>query len=136
MHAITVAALSGVKVKLLLPGVSDSRFIDFAARSYYEEMLDAGVEIYLYQKGFMHAKTLIIDSAISIVGSANLDIRSLELNFEVNAIVYDTTFSENLRAEFCKDLNDSRKLDPEAWKKRPHYQQLLEKLSRLFSALM
>ena len=73
-----------------MPGISDSYLVNFAAQSYYNELLKAGVEIYLYGKGFVHAKTLVVDREIAIVGTANMDFRSFDLNFEVNAIVYDT----------------------------------------------
>ena len=82
LDALCVSAISGVKIKLLAPRVSDSVIVNAAAKSFYAEILDAGVEIYLYKKGFVHAKTVVADGELAIVGSANLDQRSFELNFE------------------------------------------------------
>lgn len=136
MDALSIASLSGVSVKLLLPGISDSKFIDLAGRSYYEDLLNAGVEIYLYRKGFMHAKVLVTDSRVSVIGSANMDFRSLELNFEANAIIYDQDFSTQLRDVFYEDLSHAVKIDAEAWRKRPWRIELAEKLARLTSPLL
>jgi cardiolipin synthase len=110
-EAIRVAALSGLSVKLLVPGICDSNFVNAASKSYYKELLLAGVEIYMYQKGFVHAKTLVTDGKLSVIGTANMDYRSFELNFEVNVILYDKECSEKLRSVFFKDLEDSEKID-------------------------
>jgi cardiolipin synthase len=110
--------------------------VNAAGRSYYGELLAAGVEIYLYEKGFVHAKTMITDSSLSIIGTANMDMRSFELNFEVNAIVYDQKISRQLRSTFFDDLTDAKKIDAKKWNSRPAYKQLPEKLARLFSPVM
>ncbi|MGN6292567.1 MAG: cardiolipin synthase [Chitinophagaceae bacterium] len=136
LEALTIAALSGLSVKLLVPGISDSKLVNAAARSYYEELLKAGVEIYQYQKGFIHAKTLVADGKLSVVGTANMDFRSFELNFEVNALVYDVDFSRQLRAAFYNDLKNAEKIDPLAWAARPVYKQMREKVARLLSPLL
>jgi cardiolipin synthase len=119
-----------------VPGICDSKFVNAASKSYYAEMLLAGVEIYMYQKGFVHAKTIVTDSKLSVIGTANMDYRSFELNFEVNVILYDQVISEKLRTVFFKDLEDAEKIDPERWCKRPAYKQLPEKLARLFSPVL
>ncbi len=136
MNALVVSALGGLRVKLLVPYDSDSVFVNAAARSYYIELLNAGVEIYLYQKGFMHAKTMIADRKISVVGTANMDHRSFDLNFEVNAIVYDKDFANELRATFIHDLEDSIKIDQLEWENRPVYRKLLNKIARLVSPML
>jgi cardiolipin synthase A/B len=136
MNALHVAALSGVQIKILVPGKSDSAFIDAAARSYYGELLAAGVEIYLYKKGFVHAKTMVSDSQLSIIGTANMDHRSFELNFEVNSMIYDTTTARQLRDIFFDDIKDSIRINPNTWKRRPFRKQLPEKLVRLLSPLL
>ena len=135
-EALKVAALSGLSVKLLVPGICDSNFVNAASKSYYKELLLAGVEIYMYQKGFVHAKTLITDGKLSVIGTANMDYRSFELNFEVNVILYDKEFSEKLRTVFFKDLEHAEKIDKERWCNRPAHIQLPEKLARLFSPVM
>lgn len=136
LHALTVAALGGVKVKLLVPGIADSALVNAAAWSYYDDMLHAGVEIYLYQKGFIHSKTVVIDQTVSMVGTANMDNRSFELNFEVNAVVYDEAVSEQLRTSFYQDLQHAEKINLEEWRQRPHLKQFFEKLARLLSPLL
>ena len=136
LEAIRIAALSGLSVKLLVPGICDSKLVNAASRSYYEDLLLAGVEIYLYQKGFVHAKTLVADGMLSVIGTANMDYRSFELNFEVNVLVYDQVLSEQLRSVFFNDLEDAEKIDPQRWCKRPAYKQLPEKLARLFSPVL
>jgi cardiolipin synthase len=136
LDALVVAALGGVNVKLLVPGVSDSMLVNTAARSYYDDLLKAGVEIYLYHKGFVHAKTLVADRKIAIVGTANMDYRSFDLNFEVNAIVYDNSVAGELADVFYKDIEDAEKIDTATWEDRAAWKQLLEKTARLVSPLL
>lgn len=136
LEALRIAALSGLSVKLLVPGISDSKFVNAASKSYYNDLLQAGVDIYMYRKGFVHAKTLVTDGKLSIVGTSNMDYRSFELNFEVNAIIYDGHFGKQMRKVFFDDLKDAEKIDPELWYKRPAYKQFPEKIARLFSPIM
>ena len=136
LEALRIAALSGLSVKLLVPGVGDSKFVNAASKSYYKDLLCAGVDIYMYQKGFVHAKTLVTDGNLSIIGTANMDYRSFELNFEVNVILYDKIFSEKLRTVFFKDIEDAEKIDTETWCNRPAYKQLPERVARLFSHVL
>lgn len=88
MDALIIAIQSGLDVKILVPGISDSKMVNAAASAYYTELLQYGAEIYLYNKGFVHAKTMVIDDDLAIIGSANMDYRSFDLNFEVNVLVY------------------------------------------------
>lgn len=136
IDALRIAALSGLKVKLLVPGVCDSKIVNAASQSNYNDLLRAGVEIYLYQKGFVHAKTMVTDNKLIIVGTANMDYRSFELNFEVNAIVYDATTANKLRAIFFDDLKDAQKIDKDQWLARSWFTQFPEKLARLFSPVL
>jgi cardiolipin synthase len=136
VDALIIASLSGISVKLLVPGISDSILVNYAARSYYGDLLKAGVEIYQYTKGFVHAKTLVADSKIAIVGTANMDFRSFDLNFEVNAIVYDVEISDELRNVFYDDLKNAEMIDAAAWASRSKFKQLLEKTARLVSPLL
>ena len=121
---------------MLVPGVSDSRIVNAAAKSYYNKLLEAGVEIYLYQKGFVHAKTMVTDSLLTLLGTANMDYRSFELNFEVNALVYDKEIAEEMRSTFFEDLKDAEKIDKDVWLSRPWHVQLPEKFARLFSPVL
>jgi len=136
IDALVVSAMGGVKVRLLVPGISDSRIVNAAARSYYSDLLDAGVEVYQYQKGFVHAKTLVADRKLAIVGTANMDNRSFELNFEVAALVYDEATARELATVFEKDITDALRIDPYDWQNRPWYKELLEKTARLVSPLL
>ena len=136
LDALIIASLSGISVRLLVPGKSDSMLVDGAASSYYDDLLKAGVEIYQYRKGFIHAKTFVADSKIAIVGTANMDFRSFDLNFEVNAIVYDADIANELRAIFFDDLKDAERIDPDLWHKRSRMKQLWQKTARLVSPLL
>ena len=136
LDALIIASLGGVSVKLLVPGISDSFLVNFAARSYYNDLLKAGVEIYQYTKGFVHAKTLVADKKIAIVGTANMDFRSFDLNFEVNAIVYDSETAKELTAVFYEDLKDAERINEAAWNARPVYKKMLEKTARLVSPML
>jgi cardiolipin synthase len=136
LDALTIASLSGVKVKILVPGISDSILVNAAARSYYVDLMRRGVEIYLYNKGFVHAKTMVTDNKIAMVGTANMDSRSFDLNFEVNAIVYDQEIAEELSNIFYEDLKNAEKIDLSVWRRRPVYKQFFEKTARLVSPLL
>lgn len=136
LDALMAAALGGVSVKLLVPGKSDSGFVNAAAKSHYEDLLKAGVEVYMYQLGFVHAKTMVIDREVGIVGSANMDFRSFDLNFEANAIVYDPKIAEELAEDFYEDLEGSVRITLEEWQKRPLHHQLYHKIAGLFSPIL
>lgn len=134
--ALKSAALSGKDVRLILPGVSDSKLVNAAARSYFGELLYSGVRIYLYQKGFIHSKTMVIDNSLSIVGSANMDGRSFDLNFEINAVIYSEPFCKELTTSFENDLKDSIEVSLEDWIQRPWWKELFDAIARLFSPLL
>ncbi|TCC88993.1 cardiolipin synthase [Pedobacter hiemivivus] len=136
LDALIISSLSGISVKLLVPGKSDSILVNSAARSYYNDLLKAGVQIYQYQKGFIHAKTMVTDKKVAMVGTANMDFRSFDLNFEVNAIIYDAQIATELSANFYNDVKNAVRIDPEQWADRPLYKQLLEKAARLLSPLL
>ncbi len=136
LDALSVAALSGLSVKLLVPGLSDSKLVNSASRSNYGSLLLSGVEIYTYQKGFVHAKTLVADGLLSIVGTANMDVRSFDLNFEVNALIYDQRIAATMRTQFFEDLKHADKLDSGKWIQRSLLQQLPERIARLFSPVL
>lgn len=134
--ALLAAALRGVDVRVLLPGRSDMRLVRAAGRSYYLDLIRAGVRIYEYQAGFVHAKTLIVDDAVASVGSANMDIRSFELNHEVNVLVSDATLVDCMEREFLRDLEDAEEITAEEWEARPFLTRLGENTARLLSPLL
>ncbi|MHA4842653.1 cardiolipin synthase [Flavitalea antarctica] len=136
LNALKKAALGKVDVRLLVPGISDSKMVNAAAMSYYEELLEAGVKIYLYKKGFNHSKIVIADHSLSMVGTANMDIRSFDLNFEVNAVVFDHEIHSELKEAFMNDMRNSVQLNLEQWQKRPRSRKMLESCCRLLSALL
>lgn len=134
--ALKIARLSKVDVKLIIPGKSDSVIVNATSKSYYKELLEIGVEIYQYQKGFVHAKTMVCDSFVSSVGTANLDQRSFHLNFEINSFIFDKKFSNQLRDVFFEDLKNCTQIELEAWINRPFYVRFFERLVRLMAPLM
>lgn len=136
LDAVKIAALSGVNVCLLIPGISDSFIVNTTSQSYYEELLNAGVRIFKYEKGFVHAKTLVCDDTLSIVGTANLDNRSFDLNFEINAVVFDRELSTLLIAQYERDLLVAEEISISAWKQRAGYKKMIEKTLHLISPLM
>lgn len=136
VRILKIAALRGVKIKLLVPDISDSKLVNAAAESNYQELLDLGIEIHRYTKGFVHAKTLVADRRLSVVGTANLDYRSFDLNFEVNGIVYDRELASELARQFEQDLREARKMTLKEWQDRGFFKILKERAARLFSPLL
>ncbi|MGL5617143.1 MAG: cardiolipin synthase [Sarcina sp.] len=136
LESLKLAALSGVEVNVMLPGKPDHFFIPWVANSYIEILLENGVNVYQYQKGFIHAKTVVADSTVGTVGTANMDIRSFALNFETIAIMYSSKMAIELEEKFKLDLKDCTKLDLETFKKRPKKTKFLEAIFRLLSPLM
>ena len=136
MDALIIAIQSGLDVKVLIPGISDSKMVNTAASAYYTELLQYGAKIYKYNKGFVHAKTMVIDNDLSIIGSANMDYRSFDLNFEVNAMVYSKNIANQLTVAFEDDLKVSEQIDKDSWINRPKYIHLWEKVVRLLSPFL
>lgn len=136
MTALRIAALSGVNVRIMLPSKPDHFFVYWATHSYLGEMLASGVQIFLYERGFLHAKTLVVDSKIASVGTTNLDIRSFKLNFEMNAFIYDTKTATQLMTIFEGDVTYSRQLTVEDYANRPLFNRFRESISRLLSPIL
>lgn len=134
-QALQTAALGGVDVRLMLPMHSDTRTVNMASHSFIDAMVKAGVKVYFYRSGFLHAKLIVSDDAIACIGSANMDFRSFEHNFEVNAFVYQSNFAEQMRHIFMHDMDQCEKIIPNRWLKRPLKQRLAESFMRLFSPL-
>ena len=135
-EALRVAALSGLDVRILIPGNPDHFFVYWASMSYLGELLEAGVKVYQYEKGFIHAKVLTIDSLVSTVGSANMDIRSFELNFEVNAFIYYEGMAKKLEEEFMNDLKYSVEITKEWYHRRRWWFKVHEAIARLISPML
>lgn len=136
LMALKTAALSGVDVRILVPGIPDHLVVFFASRSYFTELLEAGVRIFTYHKGFIHAKILIADGEIVTLGTANFDIRSFHHNFEVSGVIYDSDVAKRLEKDFKQDLEDSLELDLIPFSERPMNQKVKESVARLMSPLL
>ncbi len=136
LNAIQISALSGVDIRLMIPEKSDSRLSDYCTSSYLKEILEAGVKIYRYNKGFLHSKAIVIDDFISIVGTANMDERSFTSNFEVNAFIYEKKTAIELKKLFFDDLDNCYEIISETWQNRPKQQKIKESVARLFSPLV
>lgn len=135
-HALEAAALSKVDVRIMLPARCDSRLLQFASFSYVTQCLRAGIKVYLYSPGMLHAKTLIIDDDLVASGSTNFDFRSLENNFEATLFVYDRDVNRRMRDIFFDDVAKSTKLTYAMWHKRPLLQRLTESVVRLLSPIL
>ena len=135
-QALQIAALGGVDVRLMLPKRSDTRTANMATHSFIDEMVKAGVKVYFYKPGFLHSKLLVTDDALTCIGSANMDFRSFEHNFEINAFVYQPSFARQMRKVFLHDMHSCERLVPSRWLKRPRKQRLAESFMRLFSPLL
>jgi cardiolipin synthase A/B len=134
--ALKIAALSGIDVRLLVPHKPDKRIVFHASRSYFPELLEAGVRIYEYQKGFMHSKIVIVDNELASIGTSNMDMRSFHLNFEVNAFLYKTSSTQSLVEAYLNDLEHSLELSHGEFRKRHMGYRILESTSRLMSPLL
>jgi len=135
IQALTVAALSGVEIRLLVPKVSDSKMAKLSMFSRFEQLLEVGVKIYL-RPNFSHSKMMIIDGEIASIGSGNFDYRSFEHNFETNALLYDTDLTQKIQEEFEKICDNCSCLDYETFKNRPIWERLLEGVAKFFSPLL
>lgn len=135
LTALKTAALSGVDVKLILPGNSDVRSTWYGSISYVEELLRAGVDVYIYQKGFNHGKIMMVDGVFTSIGTANMDGRSFNKNFEVNALIYDQNTADEMRESFMQDIADSDKIHLQEFLMRPRKQKIKESLCRVLGPL-
>ena len=134
--AMQTAALSGVDVRLMLPMRADNRLTHLGSCSYLADVLYSGVKVYFYKKGFLHSKLMVSDDELSTVGSTNVDFRSFEHNFEVNAFIYDTETALQMREIFLQDQRDCVQVFLKNWVKRPWYRKAAESVVRLMAPLL
>lgn len=134
--SLKIAALSGVDVRLMIPCKPDHPFVYWATCSYAGELLDYGVRVYIYENGFLHAKGVMVDSQVSCYGTANMDIRSFELNFEVNASIYDEEVTARLEQAFMDDLPHCHEMTGAEYRERSLWRRIKEQCSRLLSPLL
>lgn len=134
--AIKTAALSGIDVRIMIPHKGDSIITQSAAFSFLKPIVEAGAKVYLYQKGMLHAKTLMVDGNLSSVGTANMDQRSFDLNFEVNAFIFDVEITAKLESDFIKDMEDCVLIDQQRWQNRTKARKLIESLARILAPVL
>ncbi len=131
-----IAALSGVKIKLMIAGVPDKRIPYWIAQTYFSELLLAGVEIYRYKAGFIHCKDIVIDGEVSTMGTCNFDMRSFEINYEINSIFYNREISQSLRNQFYEDLKHCEEIKEENLKKVVFWRKIRNSLFKVVSPIM
>lgn len=134
--ALRVAAMRDLKVDVIVPARTDNALVNAAARSYYADLLEAGVRIHLHQRGLLHAKSMTVDDDLAVIGSANLDMRSFHLNFEVTQVFYGVSAAEKLQIEHARYVSESVPLLADQWRNRPRAVQIADNIARLFSPLL
>ena len=136
VRALCMAAESGVDVRLMLPGIPDHRYTQIVAGSYYEQLLRHGVKIYEFTPGFLHAKSLLADGEMAVVGTINMDYRSFQLHYECGVAVYGTPLTKDLASDMEDIMARGAAVDEKQWAKRSRLRKLLEKILRIFSIWM
>lgn len=136
MQALQTAAMSGVDVQLMIPEKPDAFWLRWGNNSFLTPMLKAGIRIFLYQKGVLHSKCAVADDDWCTIGSANLDFRSFENNFEANAFIYHEATAKQVKEIFLEDINDCQELTLDKWETRPWLQRYAESATRIFSPLL
>ncbi|QCI18816.1 cardiolipin synthase [Buchnera aphidicola] len=136
LHAICTAAQRGVKVSIIIPLCHDSILVKWASRAFFSELLEAGVKIYQFKSGLLHSKSILVDRQLSLIGTANLDMRSLWLNFEITLIIDDNNFSNKLSLIQKEYISNSELLDKNIWYTRSHWKKILEKIFYFLSPLL
>lgn len=136
LTALQMAVAAGVNVELIIPGKSDSYIVQHSSFSYLSPLIARGVKVYLYQKGFVHAKTMVVDEEVAFIGTVNMDIRSFYINFEIAAVVQDKTLCRQMVQHFADDIGNSRLIDAEAWANRPRLHKFTDSVCRLLTPLL
>ena len=135
-EALRIAALRGVDVSIVIPKENDSLMVHWASRTFFDDLLAAGVKIYNFNKGLLHTKSMLIDNRLALVGTVNMDMRSFLLNFEVTMVVEDPAFANEISLLHESYIKNSALIDYAQWRKRSVYQRIIEKLFFLFSPLL
>lgn len=136
LAALQTAALAGIDIRIMLPEHADNRITHLGSRSYLKDIMRAGVKVYFYQRGFLHSKLMVSDDILSTVGSTNMDFRSFEHNFEVNAFMYDEETALRMKEIFLHDQKNSVFIPLKTWIKRPLRQKAMESVVRLLAPLL
>lgn len=136
LESLKMAAQSGVDVRIMIPSIPDHMFVYWANYSYCGELIKSGARVFIYEDGFLHAKTLVVDGQVATVGSANFDRRSFKLNFETNAFIYDKGFSKKMEKIFLDDMKKGSELTLDIYEKRSKLTKIKEAVSRLLSDIL
>ena len=136
LTALCVASRIGVEVKIIIPEIGDSVIARYATNSYIEQLLKSGVQVFHYHKGMVHAKTMVVDGLLTSIGSCNLDNRSFDINFEINAFLYDSGVAAEMTEVYKQDLEETTELTLEDWMQRPKLEKVKEALARLWAPLL
>lgn len=136
LRSLQAAALAKVDVRVMIPRRSDSSILTYASRSYIMECLRAGIKIYLYNAGMLHCKTMMIDDQFSAIGSANIDFRSFEHNFEATMFIYSRRANAELTRQFLEDQSESERVNASIWRNRPKTEKAKESILRLLSPIL
>jgi len=136
LEALKIALLSGIDVRIMIPNKPDHIFIYWVTLAYVGELIEYGAKIFIYENGFLHAKTIVVDDSVCSVGSCNFDIRSFRLNFETNAFIYDRKVAIHLKNIFVEDIKKCTYYNKELYRNRSRRVKIKESISRLFSPLL
>ena len=136
LRALKSAALSGIDVRIIFPKIADHKIVNTASYSYFGDILKSGGKVYLYTKGFIHSKVVIVDDKIFTTGSANMDLRSFMLNFEINAFIYDKKVINNATEDFFEDIKNSQELTEDDYNSRKTSRKVAESIARLLSPIL
>ncbi|CAL4321735.1 Cardiolipin synthase A [Buchnera aphidicola (Eriosoma grossulariae)] len=136
LNAICTASQRGVEVIIIIPKYNDSILVQWASRSFFSELLESGVKIYQFEKGLLHSKSILVDKQLSLIGTANLDMRSLWLNFEITLVIDDSIFGNNLASVQYEYINHSKLLDAKQWLMRSYWKRIVEKIFYFLSPLL
>ncbi|NUF50015.1 cardiolipin synthase [Gilliamella sp. ESL0250] len=136
LHAVCTATQRGVEVIIIIPKNIDSLMVKWASRAFFSELLNGGVKLYQFKDNLLHTKSVLIDNQLSLVGTVNLDMRSLWLNFEITTVIDDAEFAQSLSILLQKYLSHSDKISTEKWNQRPIWQRIVERLFYCFAPLL
>lgn len=134
LDTLRLAAQSGIDVRVMIPGIADKQFVYYVTLSYIQELLESGIKVYKH-KGFLHAKTFVIDDHVASIGTTNLDIRSFKLDYEVNTLIYHREFAQTCRDTFLNDIEDSTEITLREFEKRGRWSYFCESLCRFIAPL-
>ncbi|MDZ4199840.1 MAG: phospholipase D-like domain-containing protein [Kiritimatiellia bacterium] len=136
LRALRHAAMRGVEVRIVVPEKNNHPYAGWAGQACYEELLASGVRIFERRPPFMHAKGLIVDDTVALIGTANLDVRSLRLNYETNLLIYDAAFVDRLLEVMVAEIAQSREIEFDVWRRRPLLQRMKENACSLLTPIL